>query len=201
MGAAQMATYSVIDTLAGLVRINSVNPAYERGVSEAAIAAYMQHFFRAHEIETIEQTVFSGRPNLITKLPGRDSSRRIIFEVHMDTAGISGMTIPAFEREINGKLYGRGSCDTKAGLAAMMCALASLSRDRRIPLCEIWVVAPPTKNSPIAESCACAKVCRRTQRLLPNRPHYGWSSPPKAASAFGLLYGVKPLTAQSLTWA
>lgn len=141
MGAAQTPAYSVIDTLAGLVRINSINPAYERGVSEAAVAAYMRHFFRTHGIETIEQTVFSGRPNLIAKLPGLDSSRRIVFEAHMDTAGISGMTIPAFEPEIKGgKLYGRGSCDTKAGLAAMMCAVASLSRDGQVPPCEIWVV-------------------------------------------------------------
>ena len=98
----------------------------------------MQHFFRAHEIETIEQTVFSGRPNLIAKLPGRDASRRIIFEAHMDTAGISGMTVPAFEPEIKGgKLYGRGSCDTKAGLAAMICAMASLSREGRVPCAKL----------------------------------------------------------------
>jgi acetylornithine deacetylase len=141
MGAAQTATHSVIKTLADVVRINSVNPAYEHGVSEAGVAGYMRDFFRVYGIETLEQTVFPGRPNLIARLPGRDSSRRVVFEAHMDTAGIVGMSVPAFEPEVKGgKLYGRGSCDTKGGLAAMMCAMASLVQERRTPPCDIWVV-------------------------------------------------------------
>src|SRR5260370_40575446 len=40
-----------------------------------------------------------------------------------------------------GRLYGRGTCDTKAGVAEMMHALLSLKRDRTTPPCEIWVVA------------------------------------------------------------
>jgi acetylornithine deacetylase/succinyl-diaminopimelate desuccinylase-like protein len=82
MSAAQTATHSVIDTLADLVRINSVNPAYEDGVSERGVAEYMQHLFRRYGIETLEQVVFPGRPNLIAKLPGADSSRRVVFEAH-----------------------------------------------------------------------------------------------------------------------
>ncbi len=41
----------------------------------------------------------------------------------------------------NGLLYGRGSCDTKAGLAAMMHALAEVKRSGAVTPCEIWVVA------------------------------------------------------------
>ena len=141
MGAPLAAVDSVIGTLADLVRINSVNPAYADGVSEAGVAGYIRHFFRTYGIETFEQTVFPGRPNVVAKLPGCDSSRRIVLEAHMDTAGIVGMSIPPFEPELRGgKLYGRGACDTKAGLAAMMCAAASLARERRTPPCEIWVV-------------------------------------------------------------
>src|SRR5438094_9799539 len=126
MAAAQPVTHFVIDTLADLVRINSVNPAYKDGVSEAGVAGYMRHFFYTYGIETVEQTVFTGRPNLIAKLPGRDPSRRVVFEAHMDTAGIAGRSIQAFEPEVmGGKLYGRGSCDSKAGLAGRMCPVAS----------------------------------------------------------------------------
>jgi acetylornithine deacetylase/succinyl-diaminopimelate desuccinylase family protein len=141
MATAQTAKYSVIDTLCDLVRINSVNPAYEHGVPEAGIAGYMQQFFGAHGIETVEQTVLPGRPNLIAKIPGQGLSRRLVFEAHMDTAGVAGMSIQAFKPEVKGgKVYGRGACDTKAGLAAMMCAMASIVQERRTPPCEIWLV-------------------------------------------------------------
>jgi acetylornithine deacetylase len=131
-----------IQTLSDLVRINSVNPAFQDGRPEAEIAAFIGQFFSACGIETWEQEVFPGRPNLVARLPGRNSSRRIVFEAHTDTASVAGMSIPPFEPEIRGGLlYGRGACDTKAGLAAMMHALASLARERLTPPCEVWAVA------------------------------------------------------------
>lgn len=128
----------VIETLADLVRINSVNPAYADGAPESAIAIYIQNFFEKRGIEVSRQLVFPGRPNVLASFPGRDPSRRIVLEAHTDTAGISGMTIPPFEPAVrNGRLYGRGACDNKAGLAAMMHAVASLAEDRVQPRCEV----------------------------------------------------------------
>ncbi|MEO7652839.1 MAG: ArgE/DapE family deacylase [Bryobacteraceae bacterium] len=131
----------VILTLADLVRINSVNPSYDGGQPEAEIANFIARFFAERGIETREQEVAPGRPNLIARLPGR-TTRRLVFEAHMDTASVNGMSIPPFEPSISGgRLYGRGACDTKAGLAAMMEALAAVKRDGIVPPCEIWVVA------------------------------------------------------------
>jgi acetylornithine deacetylase len=124
------------------VRINSINPAYELGCPEAEVANYLEEYFRRRSIETWQQEVFPGRPNLIARLPGRDASRRLIFEAHTDTVGIGGMTIPPFDPVVSdGRMYGRGSCDTKAGLAAMAYAAVSLKRDGLLPPCEVWVVA------------------------------------------------------------
>lgn len=132
----------VIQTLAELIRINSVNPAYEGGLGEREIAAWVRRFFEQRHIEVWEHEVFPGRPNVIARLPGRDSSRRIILEAHMDTVSVKGMTIPPFEPRIeDGKIFGRGSCDTKAGLAAMMHAVASLAADGLQPPCEVWLAA------------------------------------------------------------
>ena len=138
----RLVSKDLLQTLADLVRINSINPAYVGGRPEAEVAAYVAEFFRRRGIETFSQEVFPGRPNLIARLPGRQAGRRIVFEAHTDTASVTGMTIPPFEpRLADGRLYGRGSCDTKAGLAGMMHALAAVKAAGVVPPCEIWVAA------------------------------------------------------------
>ena len=136
-----MAKPDVIDTLAAMVRVNSVNPAYGDGGTEANLAPLVHEFFAQRGIETFEQEVFPGRHNVIARLPGK-TSRKLIFEAHMDTVSIKGMSIPPFEPTIrDGRLYGRGSVDDKAGLAAMMHAVASLKEQGITPECEVWLAA------------------------------------------------------------
>jgi succinyl-diaminopimelate desuccinylase len=129
-------------TLSDLIRINSVNPAYPGGQAEAEIQNYILSFFRDHGISAREQLVMPSRANVIACISGRHPSRRVVFEAHSDTAGIEGMSIPPFDPTLrDGRMYGRGSCDTKAGLAALMCALVDLKRSCETPACEVWVVA------------------------------------------------------------
>lgn len=132
----------VIETLRSLIAINSVNSSYEGGPGEREIATWVRQFFEHRGIVVWEQEVFPDRPNVIARLPGRDSSRRVILEAHMDTVSVQGMTIAPFEpRVADGKVFGRGSCDTKAGLAAMMHAVASLHEEGITPPCEVWLAA------------------------------------------------------------
>jgi len=50
----------------------------------------------------------------------------VLIASHLDTVPVEGMEIPPFDPRIEGnRLYGRGSCDTKSGMAA---AIASLER-------------------------------------------------------------------------
>lgn len=136
-----MSDSPVIQTLAELVRINSVNSSYD-GPGEREVATWVRRFFEQRGIEVWEQQVFPNRPNVIARLPGRDPSRRVILEAHTDTVSVQGMTIPPFEPRIaDGKMFGRGSCDTKAGLAGMMHAVASLHEQGIQPPCEVWVAA------------------------------------------------------------
>lgn len=133
---------SLAGTLADLVRINSVNPAYAHGRPEAEVQAYVLDFFRQHDIAVCEQPVMPGRANVIGILPGRAPGKRMVFEAHSDTAGIEGMTVPPFAAEVrDGRLFGRGACDTKAGLAAMLHAIADLRHSGAAPAAEIWVAA------------------------------------------------------------
>ena len=131
----------VIATLADLVRINSVNPAYG-GPGEGEIAAFIRAFFESRGLEAREQEVFPGRPNVLVRLPGRNPNRHIVLEAHTDTVSVEGMTIAPFDPVIrNGRMYGRGSCDTKAGLATMMHAIASLHEEGITPPCDILLAA------------------------------------------------------------
>jgi len=135
-------------TLADLIRINSVNAFYDNGPGEAEIARYVETFFANRRIETWRQPVIDAngpieaRSNVIARLPGVDSSRRILLEAHMDTVSVQGMTIPPFEPTVDGGLmFGRGSCDTKAGLAGMMHALAVLKEEGIVPPCDVLLAA------------------------------------------------------------
>lgn len=133
---------SVLDTLAELVRIPSVNPNYQGGVDELAMAAYVEAFFANRGIETWRQNVLENRPNVIARIPGVNPQRRIVFEAHMDTVSVAGMEIDPWGAEVcEGKLYGRGACDTKAGMAAMMHAVAGLARDGITPEADVWFAA------------------------------------------------------------
>jgi acetylornithine deacetylase/succinyl-diaminopimelate desuccinylase family protein len=134
--------HAVLHTLADLVQINSVNLAYQGGVTEEAVALYVEKFFHDRAIETFRQPVAPGQFNVIARLPGRQPGRRVILEAHMDTVSVAGMSIPPFEPRIDGGLlYGRGSCDTKAGLASMMHAVADLHERAITPPCEVWLAA------------------------------------------------------------
>lgn len=139
----------VLKTLADLVAINSVNPSFPGGVPELEMTQYVEQFFSLRQIKVFRQTIAPDRSNVIAVIPGRDPDRRVVLEAHMDTVSAAGMTIEPWTPEIrDGKLFGRGSCDTKGGLAAMMHAAASLVEDGITPPCEVVVAAT------VDEECA-----------------------------------------------
>lgn len=128
---------SLLETLSELVSINSVNPEWG-GPGESAVAEYVEAFFQGNGIECWTHEVLPGRANVIGRVRGRDSSRAVLLEAHMDTVSVADMTIPPFSPELrDGKLFGRGSCDTKAGLAGMMHALAAVEN----PPCNVYLFA------------------------------------------------------------
>jgi acetylornithine deacetylase/succinyl-diaminopimelate desuccinylase-like protein len=117
----------VVEVLGQLVSIPSVNPGFPGGTGEEAVADYVSRFFMRLGLERIEQEVERGRRNVIGILPGPAGSGTLLLEAHMDTVQTEGMTIDPFGAAIrNGRLYGRGACDTKASLAAMLAAVETL---------------------------------------------------------------------------
>jgi acetylornithine deacetylase len=73
---------------------------------------------------------FAGRPNVVGTQRGAGGGRSLILNAHIDTVepgDPARWTHPPFAAEVaGGRLYGRGACDMKAGLATHLTALAAL---------------------------------------------------------------------------
>lgn len=121
--------------LKALVAIPSVNP-MGRDLTgtdyfEGRLTHWLQQFLAAHGLpcETIE--VVPGRCNVLTRIDAPGAARTVLLDVHQDTVPVDGMIIPPFDPvEQDGRLYGRGSCDVKGGMAAMLAAALRLHRER-----------------------------------------------------------------------
>ncbi len=115
--------------LRDLIKIPSVNPSIQEGYDEEAIANYIARWFRkSKRFHVIEQTVDKNRFNVIAILGGKGQGRSLMFNGHMDTVGTSYMTVNPFRPIFrSGRIYGRGACDMKGSLAAMMSAVLALA--------------------------------------------------------------------------
>lgn len=118
----------VVDLLKDLVATNSVNPAVGRGPGESALSNLIyDRLASISGLDVRRQPVADGRSNVIGILTGSGGGRSLMLNGHMDTVGVEGMTIQPFRPFIeNGKLHGRGACDMKGALAAMIGAVKSL---------------------------------------------------------------------------
>ncbi len=121
----------VVEVLRDLVAIKSVNPAYPGGNGEASVASYVEQWGRAAGLDVVRQPVTPGRDNILTTLIVPGAQETLLFEAHMDTVALDPMGEPGLEPEIqHGRLHGRGACDTKGSLAAMIVALERLLERR-----------------------------------------------------------------------
>jgi len=126
-------TESVVDTLAGLVAINSVNASLEGGPGEAELAHHVADLARAAGADVELYDVEPGRPNLLAWIR-RGNRPTLMFECHLDTVGLDPMPDALNPRIANGRLYGRGSADPKGCLAAMLHVLHAAAQDPDFPV-------------------------------------------------------------------
>ncbi len=122
-----MSDERVVKLLTDLIAIDSVNPAYPGGVGEAGVADYVERWASDTGLEVERQPVSPGRDNVLVTLRAPNSSGTLLFEAHMDTVSLDSMGEAGLRPEVrDGRLHGRGACDTKGSLAAMMAALERL---------------------------------------------------------------------------
>lgn len=117
----------VVSLLQQLVRIPSVNPDNTPGTSETGeekMAVFLSGWLESIGAEVTLEEIKPGRPNLIARFAPLDGRPRLMYGPHLDTVGIEGMTIDPFSGDIrDGKVWGRGSTDTKGPMAAMLWSL------------------------------------------------------------------------------
>jgi len=129
----------VVQVLRELVQIPSVNP-MGRAVSgdiyyEHRVTAHLEALFRSLGWPVERHTVAPLRDNIVTRLEGDVPPERggkiLMLEAHQDTVPVDGMTIEPFAAKIEGgRMYGRGACDIKGGMAAMIAAVARLAQEK-----------------------------------------------------------------------
>jgi len=133
--------------LAELIALPSVNPAFlssadaaERPVGvahprggEQRVVDFLAATAARAGLEIELQKALPGRPNLLVRLTPRNKIRRtILLAPHLDTVVAEDSQF--FPRRKNGRLYGRGACDTKGSVSAMFTALCELAESKSRPV-------------------------------------------------------------------
>ncbi len=150
----------ILTTLSELIRIKTINSPPDGGEKPGQEYLYNKiskfipeksiDLFDVIDVEGIHENNFfeplidgvernyKNRPNLVARLEGDGSGRSIVFSGHMDTVGVREKEWKVFKDPFSGnirdgKMYGRGILDMKAGLLAGFFALKCLS-DLKIKL-------------------------------------------------------------------
>jgi acetylornithine deacetylase len=121
--------------LRDLVALPSINPMgralHGPEIFEHQVTAYLEEFFRGLEVPFERQPVAPRRDNIVARWLSPGARPTLLLEVHQDTVPADNMTIEPFAGTIeNGRLYGRGACDVKGGMAAMLAMFARLVREK-----------------------------------------------------------------------
>jgi acetylornithine deacetylase/succinyl-diaminopimelate desuccinylase-like protein len=164
----------LLKTLCDLVRLPSVNP-MGRSVQgdiyyEQRVTDYLERLFQELGLPNVRQTVAPGRDNIVARLDGDTPAAAggflLMFEAHQDTVPVEGMTIEPWQPEVRqGRVYGRGACDIKGGMACMLTALARLADER--PAGMPTVVMACTVDEEYGFTGA-----RRIHQLWRHEPHF-----------------------------
>src|SRR5262245_58084159 len=124
-------TGTIAQLLSELVAIDSVNPGLvPGGAGEGKIARFVAGWLERAGLATEIEELGGGRANVVAIARGTGGGRSLMLNAHLDTVGVAGMESPHEPRIADGRLYGRGACDTKGALAAFMVAAGEVHKRR-----------------------------------------------------------------------
>ncbi len=166
-----------VKLLRELIARPSVNPAFvaegDEHAGESQVADFVADTAAKAGLEIEFQPVFDGRANVLARYsPPGPIECRLLLAPHMDTVG--GPEIPGslFTPRLKGnRLFGRGACDTKGSIAAMLSALIAVSNNPGRPRrTEITLAALVDEESAQAGSRALLKHKIRPDLAIVGEP-------------------------------
>jgi acetylornithine deacetylase len=124
--------------LRDLIALPSVNSAFlppnHPNAGEKRVADFLASIATRAGMDITWQKVFPGRPNLLARLsPEGRTKQRVLLAPHLDTVA-AAHEIQFTPRVKNGRLHGRGACDTKGSVAVMMAAICEVAASGRRPV-------------------------------------------------------------------
>lgn len=122
----------MVEAARRLIAVPSPNPPLDTRAVAAEAARLVREGVPAAAVEVIE--LAEGVTNLVAILQGREAGRRVVLSGHLDTYPVLEdlpWSVDPLGGELrDGRLYGRGACDMKGGIAASMAAFAALAELR-----------------------------------------------------------------------
>jgi acetylornithine deacetylase/succinyl-diaminopimelate desuccinylase-like protein len=122
--------------LRDLIALPSVNPAFlppsHAHAGEQHVAQFLAATAASAGLDIEFQPVLPARSNLLARLsPNGKVRQRILLAPHLDT--VNGADYQFTPRLSRGRLFGRGACDAKGPVAAMLAALCDIAKSPRRP--------------------------------------------------------------------
>lgn len=129
---------AVLQLLTDLIAIPTVNPMgrpRETGVPvERPAIEYLERWLQPLGVSTERQRCSPLHESLLIVVPGKTSGPATLFESHLDTVPAEDWPDRAFQPRVDGDtVYGRGACDDKGPLAAMLLALRQVLESGQQP--------------------------------------------------------------------
>jgi acetylornithine deacetylase len=147
---------TLVDLLTRLIATNSVNPTLVSGApGERAITDYVSRWLSERGVTVTEVPCADSpadRPSLLCRVAGTGGGRSLMLYAHTDTVGVEGMASPFTAALRDTALHGRGACDMKGSLAAIMRVAATAAE--RPCAGDLWlmIVADEESDSRGAEA-------------------------------------------------
>ena len=119
-----------IQILQDVIQIETVND------NEIAVAEYFKNLLNEYGIDSKLVEYSPTRVNLVAEIKGEKPGKVLIFNGHSDVVAAgdpNDWKFPPFSAEIeDGKMYGRGTTDMKAGLTALAIAMIELKENNQL---------------------------------------------------------------------